>query len=375
MGRPALRIGAHGSISTRETSPGKWQARCRYRDTDGVTRPVSRWGTSKSNAIAELQDALKQRRPAGHGDVAATTRVHALATTWIGLVDQDDSRRQGTKVRYRWLTEKVVVPAIGALQVQECTPGRVSDFLQAVLVERGHSTAKTTRVCLSMMLGYAVRQGALDANPVRDAEKLTGKKKPPPRTLTRDEERRLMVKLRKDKLAREHDLIDLVVFMLGTGCRIGEATALYTSEVDLDAGTVEVLATMTDYGRQEEPKTSAGHRVIAVPPHVVALLRRRIEDPRIYTDVACFPSPLGKLRDTSNTSAHLRRAFDRAGFEWVHSHTFRKTVATRLDEASLSAREIADHLGHKQVSMTTDVYMGRKVASQRPAEALTPPAA
>ena len=30
--------------------------------------------------------------------------------------------------------------------------------------------------------------------------------------------------------------------------------------------------------------------------------------------------------------------FDRAGFDWVSSHTLRKTVATRLDDAGLTAR-------------------------------------
>ncbi|MFD2467237.1 tyrosine-type recombinase/integrase [Amycolatopsis silviterrae] len=39
--------------------------------------------------------------------------------------------------------------------------------------------------------------------------------------------------------------------------------------------------------------------------------------------------------------------------------TLRKTVATLLDEAGLTARQIADILGHAHPSMTQDVYMGR----------------
>ena len=44
--------------------------------------------------------------------------------------------------------------------------------------------------------------------------------------------------------------------------------------------------------------------------------------------------------------------------------------ATMLDEAGLSARVIADQLGHARPSMTQDVYMGRKVVDDRVAEAL-----
>jgi integrase len=39
--------------------------------------------------------------------------------------------------------------------------------------------------------------------------------------------------------------------------------------------------------------------------------------------------------------------------------TFRKTAATFLGEAALSARLVADQLGHSRPSMTQDVYPGR----------------
>ncbi len=51
-----------------------------------------------------------------------------------------------------------------------------------------------------------------------------------------------------------------------------------------------------------------------------------------------FPAPLGGWRDPSNTQADLRDAFVAAGFDWVTSHVFRKTVATLMDQAGLSSR-------------------------------------
>lgn len=62
-----------------------------------------------------------------------------------------------------------------------------------------------------------------------------------------------------------------------------------------------------------------------------------------------------------------------AGYSWVTFRTFRtfrKSVATALDEAGLTARQIADQLGHSKVSTTQDVYMGRKIAGREAAEAL-----
>jgi integrase len=46
----------------------------------------------------------------------------------------------------------------------------------------------------------------------------------------------------------------------------------------------------------------------------------------------------------------------------VTSHVYRKTVATMMDQAGLTARQAADQLGHAKVSMTQDNYFGRKVA-------------
>ena len=43
----------------------------------------------------------------------------------------------------------------------------------------------------------------------------------------------------------------------------------------------------------------------------------------------------------------------------MSTHSFRKTVATLIDDEGLSARIGADHLGHSKVSMTQDRYMSR----------------
>ncbi|GAA1840689.1 hypothetical protein GCM10009772_17970 [Pseudonocardia alni subsp. carboxydivorans] len=58
------------------------------------------------------------------------------------------------------------------------------------------------------------------------------------------------------------------------------------------------------------------------------------------------------------------------GWAGLHPHVLRRPVATRLDVAGLSAREVADHLGHEKVSMTLDVAMSRKTHGTDAAAAL-----
>ncbi len=73
-----------------------------------------------------------------------------------------------------------------------------------------------------------------------------------------------------------------------------------------------------------------------------------------------FPDARGGWRDRSNVGKCFREVRAGSDFEWVKTHTYRKTVATLLDQSGASARMIADQLGHSRVSMTQDVYLGRR---------------
>ncbi|MHA6795733.1 hypothetical protein ACVGVM_19785 [Pseudonocardia bannensis] len=52
------------------------------------------------------------------------------------------------------------------------------------------------------------------------------------------------------------------------------------------------------------------------------------------------------------------------------SHVYRKTVATLVDAAGLTARQAADQLGHTKMSMPQDNYFGRKIVRAGAAQML-----
>ncbi|MGL5929402.1 MAG: tyrosine-type recombinase/integrase [Dermatophilaceae bacterium] len=141
----------------------------------------------------------------------------------------------------------------------------------------------------------------------------------------------------------------------------------------LDAATVAVDHTVirvTAHGlARTSTKSVAGERTLTLPTWAVAMLRVRYAG-GTGLDAPVFPDTRGGLRDPSDTRRTLRAALDRAGFDWVTSHNFRKTTATLLDDAGLSARLIADRLGHARPSMTQDVYLGRRAVDPRAARAL-----
>jgi len=103
----------------------------------------------------------------------------------------------------------------------------------------------------------------------------------------------------------------------------------------------------------------AGLRIISLPQFAIDTLVTRRDLPYLGQQTVIFPSSAGTLRDPDNFGKTWRTVRDKLVVPDVTTHSFRKTVATLIDDEGLSARIGADHLGHSNVSMTQDRYMAR----------------
>lgn len=367
VSRPSLPLGTHGRIRIYRTTTG-YKACTLVRDYDGRTRQLGRTAATKSAAEAALKIAIRDRGRVGiYAEISPESRISEVGESWWATLNDI---APSTKQAYRDRLDRQVIPGLGGLRIRELTTGTVHRHLREVELRNGPSIAKMTRTVLSGLCGWAVRQDAIDRNPVREAGAVKTATRRAPRSLTATQVRQLRAFLTYDERAISRDLPDLVGMLAATGMRIGEATALLWSNVDLDAGTVDVSATIVRVKgngatRQAFTKSEAGKRMLQVPDWCVALLAARAR-----TEDLVFPAVKGGVRDPSNIQADLRDAFAKAGFPWVTSHTLRKTVATLMDQAGLSARAAADQLGHAKPSMTQDSYMGRKVSETGAAEVL-----
>jgi integrase len=376
MGRPGLALGTAGKIRVHATPSGH-RAVAWYRDYDGKCRQVERHAKSKAAAEAALRLALRDRaRLEVGGDITPNTRVDVLAEAWFaGLKNLSPTTMQA----YRNRLDQQVLPGLGNLRVRELSIGTIERHLRLVSDKHGAAVAKMTKSVLSGVCGLAARHDALDRNPVRDTGSIETTTRKAPKALTAAEARKLLTALDADAKARQRDVPDFVGFMLASGCRIGEAAAVTWSDLDLDAGTVDIRSTIVRVTGQglvrKSTKTASGSRTLLLPPWCVEQLRSRAtrvgaSEKGAMQEVPAFPAPLGGWRDPSNKQADLRAAFANAGFGHITSHVIRKTTATMLDHAGLSARAIADQLGHANPSLTQDVYLGRQVASTGAAVAL-----
>ena len=128
-----------------------------------------------------------------------------------------------------------------------------------------------TRSVLSGMCALAARRDVMKSNPVRDTTPIRARPQRPAQPLDEDQLRHFRKSLLESEVAHELDVVDLVQFMIATGCRLGEALALQWSNLDLPKAAVEIGATAIRVKGQgvlikDSPKTASSVRVLEVPP-------------------------------------------------------------------------------------------------------------
>ncbi|NYF17527.1 integrase [Microbacterium sp. AK009] len=356
MARPRTPLSSYGAVSLVEVEPGKWRARTRYRFDDGRLRQVERFATSRAKAETKLKAALVDIQLGAGVDVKRETRIRDLGRRFL---EAKAGRAPRTLDAYRHTIDRVIVPRIGDLAVSEATTDRLQRFIDLVARENGPGAAKTARAVLSGMMGLAARSDAIRTNPVRELAAVEGKAKGAIQ-IPLDELSGLLETVRADERLAEVDMTDLVLFVAGTGVRIGEACNLVWTGVDLEKGTVTI----------GDAKTDAGERCIRVPAGVVGMLTERRVKGGLNLDGVVFPTVLGKRRDPRRAAAEWADFRKRHNLPGYTFHSFRKTVATALDQAGLTPRDIAEYLGHADPSLTMGVYMSKTVGGTRAADAL-----
>lgn len=227
------------------------------------------------------------------------------------------------------------------------------------------TTVNKLKMNLSAIFTSAVKKEIMQRNPCILA---TSPKKdtPPAAFLDESQCRKLLDLVSKQDDFQFEVMINL---FLASGIRAGELSALYWEDIDLNTGVMfirhTVVSGMNGYIRQE-PKTPDSIRRIILPQYIIGLLQKHKFSQAVQKSIIgdtwknenlVFTNKSGNFLHHCNINAQLKKLI--AGTDLpqnLHLHSLRHTYASLLINSDVTARVIADRLGHKTTRTTLDTY-------------------
>lgn len=271
--------------------------------------------------------------------------------------------RPRTQALYQSILRRVVLPALGPLRLRQITPEIVADWYRDLdpdkPTQRAHAYA-----LLRAVMNQAIEENLITENPCRV------------RGAGRTSRKRRIEIATPDELAvitenMPQPLRLLVMLACWCSLRFGELAELRRGDVNLRTGRISVSRAVARVHGQDvvgRPKSAAGERDVAVPPHLHKMLADHLRDHVAPgRDALLFPRHPGEDRHLIHTE--LTKTFAKAravaGREDLRLHDLRHTGAVLAARSGATLRELMDRLGH---STTTAARRYQHAAEGRDAE-------
>jgi len=334
-------------------------------------------GPTEAQAKRKLLERLRDRvRVAGSHELQPDSIVADAARLWFDELGKSDKAPR-TKQTYRETWERYLVKTVGSLRLCDVRVSTVNRVITSFRDNTGRGAATHCKVVLSGIMALAVRHDAIPDNPVRELASLGQRSRKKERRVNVANIGEVLGLFHGSDLAGRWDLADMVDVLSGVGCRIGELLALDWSCIDFGAGTITSKERLS-----VSPVRASSCRTTPKPVRVCARSGRR-GGSWTYSNggtsspfrSGCSPRALAACETPATrprNSARLLPEHHSKGLVPTTSGitSFRHYVADALDRAGLSAREIADYLGHEGISTTQETYMERGVVGERAGSAL-----
>lgn len=279
----------------------------------------------------------------------AEAEVETFAAWFDAYIEQLTGVTERTKHDYHAIHRRYLT-SLDLLPLPLITRAHVASIVND-LDKRGlsHKTIKNAVQMLASVMAAALEEGHITRNPVKKI-RLPDRKadKHEPKYLTAAEFRSLLAAL------PEH-YQPFVAFLVGTGLRWSEATALQSRDVDLDNGTVRVRRAWKRVPGGWEvgaPKSDKSRRTVNAAVIALAAAAPLLGKP----DELVFTTPRGNvIRHANFYNRVWKPACEAAGID-AGPHTTRHTFASWMLSEGQPVEAVQDQLGHESVETTRRIY-------------------
>ncbi len=360
-----------GSVYRRQD--GYWVGAFYARTTSGARKRVVVYGKTRDEARNKLSRARQDAR-AGMPVPDQSWKLGPYLQYWLDNVVKL-SRRPATYALYETNIRLYLIPGLGSRQLNRLSVASVQIFLNQRL-EQGDSVRKVQimRTVLSAALTRAVREELIPRKVARLVE-LPEWQRTSIQPWSADEARRFLGAARGDMLYPAFALLILY------GLRRGEVLGLRWSDIDFEAGTIQVRQQLlrvsgqlilgpvkTRAGQREMPLLDLAFDALASQAAWQALYRADMGSAWPSTDLV-FTTRTGRPVEPRNLVGSFRRICERNQLRAIKVHHLRHTVASLLKDLKVPARDAQTILGHTRISTTLEIYTNVDADARR--EALT----
>jgi integrase len=311
--------------------------------------------------LAELAENAKQQ---------ARMTVNNLFERWEALDLSIRRKDKGKDIRR--IFEKDVLPAIGAMSVEDVRKGHIAAVLDTLLTRGVPRLAKMTLTLMRQMFRFAQDRDFIDNDPTSAIRKtqIGGKDVVRTRHLSEVEIRTLKARTPNAGLLNTTECAIWII--LSTCCRIGELVKSKWEHLDIEAGEFKIPSINSKNGKPHTIYLSAFAK-----KQFVKLAAHKKSDVWIYpntkgTDHVCEKSITKQVGDRQ-LPAHRDRMSGRSthsealvlvGGKWT-PHDLRRTGATTMGNLGVSSDVIEKCLNHTEENEMKKTYQHQTLVAEQ----------
>lgn len=359
----------------------------RYTDYNGNKRSVYSWNLvqtdhkSSEKCLRELEDVIVHDT---YDNIDTHKARRATVNDVFRMFVEDTNAKNSTMISYKNIYTIYIGPFLGNTLINEL---KYSDIVSTYKILRSRDLSRATMEfvhnTLVQILDFAVRDSYIRSNPargLRQAEVSGNARKTISKVaLTREQQESFVKYLTNNPRLRRWK--NVFVFLLGTGCRVGEVAGLQWSDCDFQNNVIHIRHNLqclydTSIGATTlmmcTPKTDSSIRDIPMLPDVKEAILDAMELDRSangpYVDGYngfVFRSVRGGALYSTVVNHALRKVVSEHNkcrhvfIQRISAHTLRHTFCTRLCENvsdTNTIKVVQSIMGHATIATTMDVY-------------------
>lgn len=356
------RMNGEGSWTQRDN--GTWKLSVSYK---GIGRKYF-YGDKQTCLQKKLEfESLLNNGIVGEKDIIFKHFVES----WLKTVKKP-TVKQHTYDNIYFVVKQYIIKPIGDLELKQIDGHLLQTLIINKLKEEGYSyrTVKHVYSQLGAIFKYAVSRGKLNTNPIKEVIL-------PKKSLFQNKETRFLSEDERETFVRTCYMKNkngsyffkngpFYVFILYTGCRIGEALALKWNDIDLDNRTVTISRTMITI-RNMDSNTSIRHDQNSTKNGVTRTIYLSDMALQALLDIKATHKydPHGYVIPGTQTdkpiayvTAHsaFKRIVKQAGIKNCSIHSLRHTFVSLMINNHIPLTVVADMVGHINTMTTIRTY-------------------